>query len=692
LSNPRSPSYHASNSHAARSMPRFAIARLTVALGLLAPGIARGEVVKVEVTRRVDVLGGRSFGAAGPYEWLEGRILFAFDPANRSNSRIVDLGLGPRNAEGKVEAWADFAVLKPKRPLADGVALVEVSNRGLKLGLQFLDYGTGALHPATEADFGDGLLMRLGLTVIWVGWQHDVPVDPDLIRLHAPVATGPGGAQLTGLLRADWVIPRPVKSLSIAHANHVAYPADTGAAENVLTVRDGRYARRTVVPRSAWRFAREEPGRVVPDPTRIYLTSGFEPGRIYELVYRSRSPKVAGLGLAVIRDVISYARHEPSALFPARYGIVFGISQSGRFLRHFLYQGFNTDEAGRAAYDGVMVHVAGGGRGSFNHRFAQPSRDAHRYDTFFYPTDVYPFSSSTQTDPLTGVRDGLFAHQLVETNLPKVFQTNSGYEYWGRAASLIHTTVDGSADLAPHPNERIYHLAGAQHAPGSFPPPEAARHPGSRAYRGNPVDYVAPMRALLVRMIEWVRDGVEPPPSAYPHIADGTLVPLERYRIPSIPDLATPAVVHHADRLDFGPDWPRGLITHQPPKLGEPYPALVPQVDSLGNELGGVRTVELEVPLASYPTWNLRVGMPGDTTELTRILGSYLPLPRTDAERRTARDPRPSIASLYPSREAFLARARSVATRLVAERLLLADDVERVVARAAAQWDWIGGR
>ncbi|MGE0555044.1 MAG: alpha/beta hydrolase domain-containing protein [Gemmatimonadales bacterium] len=670
-------------------MSRLAVFRVSAALCLVAPAPALAEVVKVEVTRRVDVLGGRSFGAAGAYEWLEGRILFAFDPANRANARIVDLGLAPRNPDGKVEAWADFAVLRPKTPLPDGVALVEVSNRGLKLGLQFLDYATGALHPTAEADFGDGLLMRLGLTVIWVGWQHDVPLDPDLIRLHAPVATGPGGEELSGLLRADWVVPRPAKSLSIAHANHVAYPADTSAVENQLTVRDGRYAERTVVPRSAWRFAREEAGRVVPDPTRLYLASGFEPGRIYELVYRSRNPRVAGLGLAVIRDVISYARHDPSALFPVRYGIVYGISQSGRFLRHFLYQGFNTDEAGRPAYDGVMVHVAGGGRGSFNHRFAQPSRDAHRYDTFFYPTDVYPFSSATQTDPITGLRDGLFAHQLVETNLPKVFQTNSGYEYWGRAASLIHTTVDGSADLAPHPNERIYLLAGAQHAPGSFPPPQAARHPGSRAYRGNPVDYVAPMRALLVRMIEWVRDGVTPPPSAYPQLADGTLVPLERYRFPTISDLAAPTVVHQADRLDFGPDWPRGLITNQPPKLGEPYPALVPQVDSLGNELGGVRTVELEVPLASYPTWNLRVGLPGDTRELTRILGSYLPLPRTEAERKAARDPRPSIASLYPSREAFLARARSVAERLVRERVLLADDVDRVVGRAAAQWDWV---
>lgn len=673
-------------------MPVSRVFALLALWCLTVPGTLLAEVVRVEVTRRVDVLNGRPFGAAGPYEWLEGRILFAFDPANPLNARIVDLDLAPRNSAGKVEVWADFAVLKPRHPAPDGVALVEVSNRGLKYGLQFLNYGSGALRPSSEADYGDGFLMRQGLTVIWVGWQHDVPLNPDLLRLHAPVATGPGGEALTGLLRADWVVARPEQSLSIAHANHIAYPADTSAPDNVLTVRDGRYTERRVLPRSTWGFARVEDGRVVPDPTRVYLPGGFEPGRIYELVYRGHNPKVAGLGFAVIRDVIAYARHHEASLFPARYGIVFGISQSGRFLRHFLYQGFNTDEAGRRAYDGVMVHVAGAGRGSFNHRFAQPSRDAHRFDTFFYPTDLFPFSSTAQTDPLTGERDGLFGHEHDPTHLPRVFQTNSGYEYWGRAASLIHTSPDGTRDVAPHPNERIYLLAGTQHAPGGFPPPDNARHPGSRAWRGNPADYIPPMRALLVRMIDWVRDGAEPPPSAYPRIADGDLVPLDRYRFPAIPDLARPRVAHQPDRLDFGPEWGRGIVSLEPPRVGPAFPVLVPQVDSLGNELGGVRTVELEAPLATYPTWNLRVGLPGDTTELTRILGSYLPLPRTEAERRAARDPRPSIERLYAGRDDYLARARAAARRLVAARVLLEEDVERVVDRAARHWDWIQGR
>lgn len=672
--------------------------RIVSVLALLASTLplvpARAEVVRVEVVRRVDVLGGRSFGSAGPYELIEGRILFAFDPGNRYNARIVDLALAPRNGAGRVEAWADFAALRPKRPAPNNVALFEVSNRGLRYAPMILDFATMAPHPSAPEDFGDGLLLRLGLTLVWVGWQHDVPPDDaDRFGLEAPVARAADGSPLTGLVRADWVVQRPVRSLSLAHGSHVAYPAvDPDSPETVLTVRDGRYAERRVVPRSEWRFARVDGGAVIDDTRWIHRAAGFEPGKIYELVYRSREPRVAGLGLAAIRDAMSHAKYDPASPFPAALAVGFGISQTGRLLRHFVHQGFNTDERGRKVFDGLLIHVAGGGRGSFNHRFAQPSRDAHRFDTFFFPTDLFPFSSATQRDPVTGIADGLYASPFDPAHLPLVFQTNSGYEYWGRAASLIHTTPDGAADVEPPANERIYHLAGAQHVGGPFPPPESTRHPASRAYRGQPLDYRLPLRALLVSLIGWVRDGTPPPPSAYPRIDRGELVPIDALRLPAVPDLGRPGVVHQADRLDFGARWPEGIIDREPPGVGAPFPVLVPQVDSLGNEMGGVRTVELEAPLASYLPWNLRAGQPGDTAELTRILGTYLPLPRDEGERRRAGDPRPSIAALYPDRAAYLARARLAAAALVAARMLLPGDVERTIARAEAHWDWIAGR
>ena len=665
------------------------LAWLLIALALTPT--ASAEVVRVEIARRTDVLGGRSFGPAGSYELIEGRILFAFDPANRFNQRIVDLGLAPRNQDGKVEAWADFSVLRPKRPQPDGVALFEVSNRGLKYLHNVLDFGSMSPRPNDPADLGDGLLLRLGLTLVWVGWQHDVPAeDRDRLGLEAPVARAPDGSSITGLVRADWVVARTTRSLSLAHGSHTAYPAiDPEGAETVLTVRDGRYAPRRVVPKTAWRFARaDERGEPVADPRSIYSADGFEAGKIYELVYRSRDPRVAGLGLAAIRDAMSHAKYQPDSPFAARYAVGFGISQTGRLLRLFLHQGFNTDERGRKVFDGLLIHVAGGGVGSFNHRFAQPSRDAHRYDTFFYPTDLFPFASAASPDPATGQVAGLTAG-LDRAQLPLVFQTNSGYEYWGRAASLIHTTADGTRDLEPPPNERIYHLAGGQHVPGPLPPPEANRLPGSRAFRNQPLDYRLPLRALLVSLIDWVRRGTEPPPSAYPRIDRGDLVPIDRVAIPTIADVDRPAVVHQPDRLDFGPRWGEGIVDREPPTVGAPYPVLVGRVDSVGNEVGGIRTIELEVPLATYFPWNLRRGMAGDSTELARIIGTWIPFPRTLADRATARDPRPAIATIYPDRDGYLARVRRAATGLVNRRMLLADDVERAVGRAAATWDWI---
>ena len=393
-----------------------------MAIALLGPRPAGAEVDSVVVERREDVLSGRAFGAVGPYEKVVGRVYFGFDPANAANAGIVDLERAPRNGRGRVEAWANFVVLRPKDAVpGGGTALLEVSNRGGKASLVYFNGATGSRDPTDEEELGDGWLLRAGLTVIWVGWQHDVPLVEGLLRLHVPVATE-NDESIEGLVRADWTVEAWTRTLALAHRNHVAYAvSDPDHPDNVLTVRDGRLAPRRVVPRGRWRFAREEGGRAVEDPTHVYVEDGFEAGKIYELVYRARDPKVVGLGLAAVRDMIAYAKHDPASPFPVRYGIAVGISQTGRFLRHFLYQGFNTDERGRPAFDGMMIFTAGAGRGSFNHRFAQPSRDAHRYSAFFYPTDLFPFTSREQTDPETGRTDGLLTHALNADHRLKIF-------------------------------------------------------------------------------------------------------------------------------------------------------------------------------------------------------------------------------------------------------------------------------
>lgn len=753
-----------------------AVVLALLASAALLPARAAAEVLRVEITSRQLVLDGRSFGDVGPYEKITGTVHFGVDPTDPANARITDIGLAPVNGDGLVTARANFMVLRPEDPdRGADVALLEVSNRGGKAALGYLNGGGFALDPSSPEDFGDGLLMRRGLTIIWVGWQWDVPSDEeDLLRLRVPVAENEDGSPIRGLVRSDRVVDEPTRTLDVGHRGHRAYPvADTTSDEIRLTVRDGREAPRREIPSSEWGWARpaddgEDADResggggdargagaggsdLVPSRRHVHLPAGFEAGKIYELVYPAEDPRVVGLGLAAVRDMISYAKHDPDSPFAVEKGFALGISQTGRFLRHFLYQGFNVDEEGRRAFDGMMVHTAGAGRGSFNHRFAQPSRDAHRFSAFFYPTDIFPFSGRVQRDSVTGRRDGLLA--LYRTcpgsggggrpaaareggadtgggsardcpdgpahvdrrgpgsagrpsgpgappdprHLPTVFYTNTGYEYWGRAGSLLHTSLDGSADVETLPKVRVYHLASGQHFVDGFPPADGRRvtaddEPG--AWRGNPLDFLPNLRALAVTMTEHLAEGTAPPPARHPRVDDGTMGPLSAAEadFPAIPGVEFPEVAHVAYRADYGPRWPEGVVTEQPPELGPAYPSLVARLDSLGNELGGVRNVAVRAPLATYAPWSLRTGMPGPERELADFRGTFVPLPWDAEERRATGDPRPAVTELYGSRGEYLDRTRSAARALVREGFLLEEDVDPVVERATERWDWMEER
>ena len=653
------------------------LAPALLGLALLSSVVARpaaAVVSRVTVESREDVLGGRSFGTAGGYEKLAGVVEFALDTANTANAAIVDLTRAPKDASGRVTASANFMVLRPKAmPRDRAVALLEVSNRGGKAVLPYFARAAWRANPTTADDFGDALPLRLGLTLIWVGWQFDVPLRDGAMRLDVPIATD-GARPIEGPVRCDWTVDERVATLPLGHRNHRPYPiADTEHADNVLTERDGRLAARRVVPRDQWRFV---------DETRIARAGGFEPGKIYELVYRARDPVVVGMGLAAVRDMISYAKYDKASPFGVRWALGLGISQTGRFLRHLVYQGFNTDEARRQVFDGLFVHTAGAGRGSFNHRFAQPSRDAHRFSAFFYPTDLFPFSGRSQRDPETGMTDGLFAH---EAHVPKIFFTNTGYEYWGRAASLIHTTPGADADVELLASERIYHLAGAQHFVVDTPAVPERTDPVA-TYRGSPLDFHPTLRSLLTRLVEWVRDGREPPPSRHPRLDNATLVAVDRVQAPAIPGVGWPQAAHEAYRVDYGPRWANGIITLEPPRLGRAFPVRVPQVDADGNEVGGVRSLELLVPLATYTPWSLRRGAvnPG---ELVDFYGTFIPFARDRAERERSGDPRASVIERYGDRTQYVELVKRQAETLARSGFLLAEDVAHVVAQAEIGWD-----
>lgn len=649
------------------------------------PSIASARVSELIVEERVPVLEGAPFGQAGAYEKLSGTVRFSFDPANAANASVTDLDHAPVGPSGGVEAVANFMVLRPVNSRSS-LGFLEVSNRGGKASLRYFNAATDfAADPVEPGDFGDGLLMRLGLTVIWVGWQFDVPEGPGNLRLQVPTAREPGGP-IIGLVRSDWVIDEPVSELALAHRNHVPYAVfDPDDDRNILYVRDGVDAPRRMVPREEWRFAAADGGRY----DRIVMASGFLPGRIYELVYVSANPQLVGLGLTAVRDMMSFAKYDSRSPFPVGQGIAFGVSQTGRFLRHFLYQGFNVDEAKRKVFDGMLIHTAGAGRGSFNHRFAQPSRDAHRFSAFFYPTDLYPFADLPARDPVTGREEGLL-DRLVPSARPKIMVTNTGYEYWGRAASLIHTTPDGARDLPPAPEVRIYHLASAQHFVGRWPPMEDRRIPGAEGWVGNPLDLLVNLRALLTRLVAWVAEDRQPPASRYPRIATEELVPVDELSFPDLPGIRPPAEAHLAYRADYGPRWTEGIVSLQPPWLGPPFQTLVPQVDDLGNELAGVRDVEIVVPLATYTPWSLRWGQP-HPDEMRDFRGTLLPLPRTRLDAAASGDPRPSIEQLYGDFDAYMTAVKVAADALVREGFMLPEDRDRVEERAEELWRRLAG-
>src|SRR5438876_311421 len=453
-----------------------------------------------------------------------------------------------------------------------------------------------------------------------------------------------------------------------------------------LTVRERREAAAVEVERGAWRF---------PDASSLTVENGFEPGKIYELVYRAANPPLVGLGFLAVRDTAAWLRcasavdGNPCAETLDR-AYAFGVSQSGRFLRHLLHLGLNEDEAGRRVFDVVVPHVAGARRGEFNHRFGQPSLNAtHAVGSLF------PFTDTVETDPLTGERGALLARLEARGTLPKIFTINTSAEYWRGDASLVHTDIAGKRDVEPHPAARVYLFASTQHTPGSLPPPDADPNTGGRGREPfNAVDYAPLLRPARGALHRGLAGGVARPATTVPRLAGGTAVLAEVTAgvFTKIPGVRFPDRIDRPVRLDFGPELARGIVTELPPKVGAPFVTFVSAVDGDGNEIAGVRPVELLAPLATFTGWNPRHPTQGAPGDLMSMMGSTLPLPRTRAERLATGDPRRALEARYPSRAAYLERVRAAALALVAARHVLAEDLDALVERAGRLWDWVQAR
>lgn len=669
---------------------------ILLAVVLTGASIARAELISLEIHRREPFAGRVAYGQVGAYEILAGVARFAVDPAHARNQMIVDLALAPRNQGGKVEFESDVFILAPKDlRRGNGAILFDVHNRGNKRALHYFNDAPGDNDPSDAAAAGDGFLFRRGYSVVWCGWNGELLPGAGRMLLRVPVALE-DGKPVRGVVRYEMATNAPADVLPLARrGGHGTYPPTArGEAEGVLTWRMRETDPRVAIPRGQWSLERSPPPSVERGAAtnlgaiRMRLAGGFRPGYLYELVCEAEGPIVQGLGFTAVRDLVSFLHHDGSARNPLRgadgktpytRAHAFGVSQSGRFLRQLLYEGFNVDEAGRKVFDGLMPHVAGGSLGSFNHRFAQPTRLNSQHEEHLYPCDRFPFTYGDEVDPFRHRTDDILrtTASLDPRLLPKVMHTQSATEYWQRSGSLVHTDPLGSRDAVLPDNVRLYAFGGTQHSAAKDPPDR-----GPCDNLQNPVDARPILRALLEALDAWVRDGTPPPPSVYPRIDAGTLVPWQQAHtgFPAIPGVRYPDVIQTPSALDYGPDFEsKGIIAVEPPRVLGRYVVRVPRSGPDGNDLGTLLMPQVAVPLATSTGWNLRRRDVGAEGMMALLMGSYLPFPRTRAEREATGDPRASLEERYGSFDAYRKQFSAACETLRTGRYLLGEDVDRLV-------------
>ena len=659
--------------------------------------------ITLSISQRSIFADGQSFGDSGPYERLRGRAHHAVDPDAAAQAGIVDLDKAPRNANGKVEFATDVLILKPLDPARGNRRIFyDWGNRGNLRALQFFNDAVGSNDPRDPAHAGNGYLFRRGYSFVWSAWEADLLPGNDRVVLDVPTVTE-GGAPITGVVRQEFIPEAPTLCYPLSgRASTRSYPTvslDTTKAR--LTKRRYPNDPRIEIAPERWQFAQVLAGfgvagegaaaeiGIAPSDTHVYLPDGFEPGWIYEIVYQARDPIVGGLGHTTVRDLIAFLKHEErdaagvaNPLGPIEKAYGWGRSQTGRAIRDFVYNGYNVDAKGRKVFDGLLPHVSGAGLMWMNHRFASiVSPAGQQYEDHFNIADRFPFSCAETTDHLTGKTDAILKRPESD---PLILHTQTASEYWQRKGSLVHTDTKGN-DLAQPEGVRVYMWSSSQHFAD---PMIGAPRKGVCQQFVNPVQTSMLFRAMLDAMDRWASDGTSPPDSRIPKRADGTLQSYEDWKagFPKIAGVALTAGPASLPLFDFGPDVEKGLLTKQPPDVvdAEGYAIMVPAVDEDGNDSAGVRAPMVQAPLGTYTGWNVRA--PGFGTGANHeFTGSYIPFPDTVEERRFTNDTRRAVQERYATPEDYVEAIRAAAERLVAEGLMLEEDVQRC-AEQARNW------
>jgi hypothetical protein len=696
-------------SHIARSR-RASLPLWLVAIVLtLLPNLANARVVSFVVEQRRPFANGVSFGGAGPYERLDGTAYLSVDPFDPLNAVVVNLDKAPRNDKGLVEFSSPFIILKPVDLNRGNHKLwYGINNRGNMLELQQRSFDPTPLYPFTNdplkaADIGNNLLLDLGYVFIDTGWQGNVIRSNGRRAASLPTAVQPDGSPIAGLVRVEYQGTGFSLPLSGSAAFESYSAVDTDTRRSVLTVRDSIRTARTAVPPDEWAFGRCPAGRtsLSPGAKDICLFRGFDPTKIYELIYPAGNPIVMGLGYIVTRDIASFLRydvrddhgepnpvaHDVESRVGLRRAYVSGTSSTGMYLRDWLYLGFNEDESHRKVFDAVHITIPGTHRLLANVQFSDPnvySRQDLWHD--FLANSYPPHTFGVMTDPVTGLRDGILKRPATD---PFVFQVDTANEFWQMMASLNVVNGHGHPVAIPE-NVRLYFLSGFSHI-GASGLASPAAGPGacqnaSHDLRTGFASFGPTLRALAVALDEWADKGVPPPQSNYPTLAQGTLVSVAHAArlFPPIPGVAFPSRINEFERMDFGPAFTStGGVLKQPPITGTRYAALVPKPDRDGLDIAGIRPMEIRVPIGTNTGWNTQAAGPR-SEDLCGLNGSFFPFAATKSERQANGDGRRSLEERYGAHERFVQAVRQGTLQLVKARFLLQNDADAWIHLAEA--------
>jgi Alpha/beta hydrolase domain len=647
------------------------ITRALLGAFVIAATPVAARVTEINIAAVEPFADGAGFGTTGAYERVRGTFKGELDPSDARNKVIVNLGKAPHNARGTVEYEADFFILRPADAARGNRKIVyDVTNRGRKfIHWRLMDAKTESVaatnDPKTLEDAGNGLFFRMGYTIVWSGWDPDAPRGNNGMTMKPVVATN-GGAVIVRVIRDE--LTNGTRS-PLRETFRLSYEAATlDQAQAKLTVRRGETDARREIPAGGWAYVNAREIRLLPQGTKL------APGSLYEFHYPAQNPRVLGIGMAATRDLISFLRYETAdakgSANPAMPGIrrafAFGISQAGRFLRDYVHEGFNQDEAARKVFDGMLAHTAGAGGVFLNYEFGQPNRTSTQHEDHTVPENAFPFSTARMTDPVTGKTGGVLRNDGFD---PLWMETNTSTEYWQKGASLLVTDPLGERDIELPRNARAYLIAGTQHGGAAG----MTSTPGSCVNPRNPHSPMPALRALLVALDEWASEGNAPPASRTPRLKEATFTTPDELKFPTIPGVQ---VVRRVSEIGVLKDWVKPEMD-----MSKPYRALVTQVDTDGNEIAGVLLPDIAVPLATYTGWNY-YREPFPEGELCDRDGTYKPFAATRAERETQKDPRRSLEERYGDHAAYVKRFEDAANKLIAARLLLREDAERLIARA----------